>query len=554
MNLSEIEFPVFVIALIANIALVLIVFRYAPKNRSRIFFVLFGLSQTIWILVNYFAARSNADSILDMARWTIAAAVPHPVLFFLFIHYFLIKKDTVNRTYIWILTALVASFILLARSPFLFTHLEIKNGVPTPIAGFGIAMFGIYAFTFVIASFVHIYKSWRIAQGIERVQWRLIGIGLFLTFILVLTFNFILPVVSDQIVYVNFGHIYTLPFVIFTAYAMIRHKLLNIKSLLAELAVVILNLILIIQLVNSTSVSQFIVGFLVLIGTLIVSVLLVRSVIKEVKQREQLEILDKQLESANVKLKVLDQARADFISIASHQLRTPPASIKWYLAAILDGDYGKFDDSVKDQLRKTASTNNSMIALIDDLLNASRIERGKMEFVFVPTNLAEITQITVDQLLPQAEIRKLNLVFQKPKVELPIITADKEKLRQVINNLIDNAIKYTTQGKIEVTVIQKNKDLVFKVTDSGRGVTPDQIKGIFEKYERGKSAARNSSGLGLGLYVAKVIIEQHKGKIWVESKGEGKGSSFFFSIPIKGQVANTEFDLAKAQVVTAKTT
>src|SRR3989344_1828371 len=370
MNLVELEFPVFVTALIANVTLVLIVFRYAPKDRSRLLFILFGLSQTIWIMVNYFAARSNPDTILSMARWTIAAAVPHPILFFLFIHSFLNKKDIISRSYSWSLVILVGIFVLLARSPFLFTHTEVKNGIITPIAGIGMALFGIYAFTFIILAFVHIVKSWHFAKGIERIQWRLIGIGLFL------------------------------PFVLFTVYAMIRHKLLNIKALLAELAVILLNLILVIQLVNTTSVGQYVTNFLVLIGTSIVGILLVRGVNREVKQRQQLEILDKQLEAANEKLKILDKARADFITIASHQLRTPPATIKWYLASILDGDYGKMDPSVHEQLRKTMMTNNSMVALIDDLLNASRIERGKLEFIFQPTNLAEITQITVDQLLP----------------------------------------------------------------------------------------------------------------------------------------------------------
>src|SRR3989344_3684413 len=320
MNLVELEFPVFVTALIANVTLVLIVFRYAPKDRSRL-------------------------------------------LFFLFIHSFLNKKDIISRSYSWSLVILVGIFVLLARSPFLFTHTEVKNGIITPIAGIGMALFGIYAFTFIILAFVHIVKSWHFAKGIERIQWRLIGIGLFLTFVLVLTFNFILAVVTDQTKYVNFGHIYTLPFVLFTVYAMIRHKLLNIKALLAELAVILLNLILVIQLVNTTSVGQYVTNFLVFIGTSIVGILLVRGVNREVKQRQQLEILDKQLEAANEKLKILDKARADFITIASHQLRTPPATIKWYLASILDGDYGKMDPSVHEQLRKTMMTNNSMVAL-----------------------------------------------------------------------------------------------------------------------------------------------------------------------------------------------
>src|SRR3989344_5059084 len=447
MNLVELEFPVFVTALIANVTLVLIVFRYAPKDRSRL-------------------------------------------LFFLFIHSFLNKKDIISRSYSWSLVILVGIFVLLARSPFLFTHTEVKNGIITPIAGIGMALFGIYAFTFII-----------------------------------------------------------LPFVLFTVYAMIRHKLLNIKALLAELAVILLNLILVIQLVNTTSVGQYVTNFLVLIGTSIVGILLVRGVNREVKQRQQLEILDKQLEAANEKLKILDKARADFITIASHQLRTPPATIKWYLASILDGDYGKMDPSVHEQLRKTMMTNNSMVALIDDLLNASRIERGKLEFIFQPTNLAEITQITVDQLLPQAEMKKIELVYEKPKEAMPELTADKEKLRQVINNLVDNAIKYTPAGKVTVSISKNDKEITLKVTDTGRGVSKDQMSHVFEKYDRGNRAPKNSTGLGLGLYVAKVIIAQHKGKIWVESKGEGKGSSFIFTIPLNSKLSSSVFDLTKDQKV-----
>jgi histidine kinase len=148
-------------------------------------------------------------------------------------------------------------------------------------------------------------------------------------------------------------------------------------------------------------------------------------------------------------------------------------------------------------------------------------------------------------------MRKLQLVFEKPKEAFPIINADKEKLRQVINNFVDNAIKYTQKGKVVVSLSKTKKDLIVKVTDTGRGIATDQTENIFKKYDRGKTAARNSSGLGLGLYVAKVVIEQHGGKIWAESKGEGKGSSFIFTIPIDTKLESNVFDLAKDQKANA---
>ena len=261
-------------------------------------------------------------------------------------------------------------------------------------------------------------------------------------------------------------------------------------------------------------------------------------------------LIYQQLEKTNEQLKILDQARSEFITIASHQLRTPPATIKWYLASILGGDFGKPSPEIAEQLTKVQFTNNSLIDLVDDLLNASRIERGKMEFSFGPVDLQNLTQITVDQLLPQAIMKKLKLIFIKPMEPLPQITADKEKLRQVINNMIDNAIKYTQKGEVKVTISQTATDLVLKVTDTGKGVAPDQLSHIFEKFDRGKDSVRHATGLGLGLYVAKVVIEQHKGKIWVESPGEGTGSTFIFSLPIKNDLKNDVFDLTKTQEIT----
>lgn len=238
------------------------------------------------------------------------------------------------------------------------------------------------------------------------------------------------------------------------------------------------------------------------------------------------------LKVLNEQLKILDKARADFITIASHQLRTPPATIKWYLSAILSGDYGDVPASIKDQLQKAEVTNNSLISLIDDLLNASRIERGKMEFLFTETDLEEITQLTVDQLTPLAGMKKLELIYHKPTETYPKIMADKEKLRQVINNFIDNAIKYTKEGKVVVDLQQQDDSLIVAVSDSGKGMSEEEKESLFGKYTRGKDAMTHSSGLGLGLYVGKIIIGQHKGKIWAESLGEGKGSTFAFSIPI----------------------
>jgi signal transduction histidine kinase len=275
--------------------------------------------------------------------------------------------------------------------------------------------------------------------------------------------------------------------------------------------------------------------FLLVVG---IGILLIRSVIREVKQREELQKLTTELANANEKLKALDLARAEFISIASHQLRTPPATIKWYLAAILAGDYGKLPEESEDPMRKALQTTNSLISLIEDLLNVSRIERGTMEFLFEQTDLKKLAQTTFDQLFPIAHDKKLDLSLSMDE-NLPLIMADREKLRQVMNNLIDNSIKYTKTGKVEVKLQLLNGNIRFSVTDTGKGIAPEDQDEIFQKFKRGKESIKQSAGLGLGLYVAKIIIEQHRGKIWAESPGEGQGSTFLFEIPLNNHLEKT---------------
>lgn len=253
-----------------------------------------------------------------------------------------------------------------------------------------------------------------------------------------------------------------------------------------------------------------------------------------------------QLNQLNVQLQALDKARAEFITIASHQLRTPPATLKWYLGSLVNGDYGKLEPEAKQIVEKAQVTNNGLISLIDDLLNASRIERGKMEFLFEPTDLAVITKLAVDQLVPQAFVKGVELVYHPPVRPLPSIMADKEKLRQVVNNMIDNSIKYTSKGTVTVSIFEKDENVCVSVADTGKGIDKDHLHTLFGKYNRGKDSALQSTGLGLGMYLAKVVVEQHKGKIWAESEGVNQGATFIFSIPINSGVAETTMlDLAK---------
>ncbi len=542
MFFSQTEFSIFIIALMANLSLLLIVVNYAPKNPSRYLFSFFVLAQIFWIGTNYFSFQiKNSAGFLTITRLTLFFATFHALTFFLFIKNFLKREPDKSQilSKILIFFAIIISTLSLTSTFFSYPIINSSNGSLAPTTGKFIPLFGTYVGICVIAGFFYIISGYKKSQGTEKSQWQFLSAGLITTFILVLIFSFLNFAVLGNSTTVRFGHLYTLPFIVFTAYAMVKHRLLDIKAVVAELATLLLNLILIIQIANSNTTGQKLIGVIVLFGTIIVSILLVKGVKKEIKQRELLEVLTKKLEDANEKLKALDIARSEFITIASHQLRTPPATIKWYLSSVLAGDFGKLTAEQKNVVDKAFRTNNSQISLIDDMLNVSRIERGKMEFLFEKINLLPLAQITYEQLIPQATEHGLKLSLIEPTKPLPEIMADKEKIRQVMNNLIDNAIKYTKTGSVTAKLWEEGGNIKFSVTDTGKGIAPEEENSIFEKFSRGKESVKQSAGLGLGLYVAKIVIGQHKGKIWAESKGVGLGSSFIFSIPIKNNLSET---------------
>lgn len=250
------------------------------------------------------------------------------------------------------------------------------------------------------------------------------------------------------------------------------------------------------------------------------------------KLEKEVEIATRDLREANEKLQKLDKAKSEFISIASHQLRTPLTVIKGYISMILQGNFGHLDKNKKESLQKVYESNERLIQLVENLLNISRIESGRMQLDFTAIHLQDLVTSVVDELTSAAARKGLKLEYRKPKKRLPLVTVDEEKLRQAVINIIDNAIKYTSEGKVSVEVLLDGDYLKLCVTDTGAGIKKTELPELFKKFTRGRETPLlNTEGTGLGLYVAKQMINLHKGKIWAKSEGEGKGSRFCFLIP-----------------------
>jgi signal transduction histidine kinase len=248
--------------------------------------------------------------------------------------------------------------------------------------------------------------------------------------------------------------------------------------------------------------------------------------------QKEVERQTKELREANIKLQQLDKAKSEFISIASHQLRTPLSVIKGYISMILEGLYGQINEEQRRHLDMVYLSNERLIKLIEALLTISRIESGRLEFNWQVVSLENIAESVVKELKPLADKKGLYLRYEKPEKPLPKVKVDSLKIRQVIMNLIDNAIHYTQKGGATVRLKARKNKVIFSIQDTGIGISEKEKATLFEKFSRGKGVSKiHTEGTGLGLYLAAKLVEAHKGKIWVESLGEGKGSTFFFELP-----------------------
>ena len=250
---------------------------------------------------------------------------------------------------------------------------------------------------------------------------------------------------------------------------------------------------------------------------------------------KELERLNGQLEEANEKLKSVDKLKTEFLSLAFHQLRSPLTAIKGYASMILEGSYGEIaNPDQKEAMSRVFQSSQNLAKVVEDLLNVSKIEQGGMKYEFSMVDVEKLAKDITNELSISAKSKGLEITFTTDGHESYLANADSIKLRQVFLNFIDNSIKYTKTGFVHVMVAkdEAKKMLRFSVTDSGMGMSPETKAELFQKFSRGKGGTVNAGGSGLGLYLAKEIIDAHKGDVGVDSEGEGKGSTFFVELPL----------------------
>ncbi|MBI5672766.1 MAG: HAMP domain-containing histidine kinase [Nitrospirae bacterium] len=237
-----------------------------------------------------------------------------------------------------------------------------------------------------------------------------------------------------------------------------------------------------------------------------------------------------ELAAANAKLRELDRRKSIFVSTASHELRTPLTSMKVHLANLRDGIDGAVTDDQRQSLARVEANLSRLRILIDDLLDFSQIEMGQAIVRLEPVDLGNLIAKTVEDLYPFSSERRVSIVISLPS-DLPLVCADPDKLRQILLNLLHNAVKFTPVDTIiDLAVMRISADEIrFSVRDVGPGIAPDDVDKIFQPFYRAPTAHQKTKGAGLGLAITKLLVELHHGRLWVETEPH-RGSCFSFTL------------------------
>lgn len=240
--------------------------------------------------------------------------------------------------------------------------------------------------------------------------------------------------------------------------------------------------------------------------------------------------------------KKVARMKDEFLSIASHELRTPMTAIKGFLDMVIKEEVGGVRNAkIKEYLQLAYEGNERMIELVNDMLNVSRIEAGRMEFSLKEAVVEDLIARSVKEFSTLCQARDLKLEYIKPSKPLPKVVVAEDKFRMVLTNLIGNAIKFTSEGGIKVLTEVKDQEVIVQVKDTGTGISKEDQDKLFIKFSQlGNIMSGKGKGTGLGLYISKRIVERLGGRIWLSSEGEGKGSTFSFSTPIKDSKASKE--------------
>ncbi len=508
------------IAALLNLVLSGTVYLHSRRGLVETLFAVFALSVSLWSLAT-FLMTTIAVSFGLFKFGTILHYISGDFVFWSLFWFAVYYPRRSLKSLLWpVLLSVINGVILISllSSHFLFESFRNAPVLADRIAFNPTGYFILSAVVICIfaLSELYLFRKYARAQGAKRTQIGMVILATATTGTLGLITNLILPGLGNFSIF-HVGPIVTSPFFVgLMIYAIVKYRVFSLRIITAEIFTVLLILAQSVDLLLSKSPLEIVSRSFILAVLGMFGYFLIRSVYREIKAREEVERLDR--------------IRQEFLSIATHQLRTPLTIIKGYLSNIMEGVYESIGAETRKAVDHMYISNEQLIRLVNELLDMTRIEAGRMQYTFGQFDLNQLVNFAVEEFRIASKDKEVKIVWQN-KGRPVVVWGDQVKLREVVFNLIDNALKYTKRGNILVKLEELPDSVLLSVADSGIGMSKETIAGLFQKFSRASGAEVGTEGTGLGLYVAKQIVDAQRGKIWAESLGKGKGSTFYLQLP-----------------------
>jgi len=524
-----------VIASAGSILLALTIFIKAKRTAENIYFALMAIFVGLICTSNYFSITSTylEKATLFWIR-AVMAFVPW-IMVFLYQFSLSYKNIRYRPKTIRDLALYAVAFIvtIINVSPLTYSGVSFdESGSIVPRTGPGLIIFGLFLLPLFIASIYNMLKNAKKAEPSESQRIK-ITLSLFLfSFGIQIITSFVIVALFHYTNLVFLGNFLMFLFVVTVTASILNYKILELNVFTSVIFVAILALLIFADIFSAPNFQGVIYKIIVFLAILYIGYRFIKSIILEIKERKRVERLAERLRVANEKLKELDRLKSEFLSMASHQLRTPLSIIKGYLHTLQTGKVGEISDKQKHFVKTALDANEQLIAIIDDFLNLGRIEEKRIKVEFEEVDLPEIVATVLQRMGSLAIRKEINLKFEKPET-FPKITADRAKLVEVLTNIVDNSIKYgKDRGWVKIKLKKEGTRIKIIESDNGIGIPDDFKSKLFSKFNRAPNAVKAvPSGNGIGLYLVKKIIDLHHGEVKIESE-EGKGTKFVIELPI----------------------
>lgn len=524
-------FPVYLLIPSAILIFAVGIYSYIRvRKRENLIFLFLSVGQAVWAISSFMMWKSCGNDAM-VTFWDrslyFATAIMIPLLYHFSLEICELSDRKRSKILLSFAYGLGAFFAILTTTPYFVDGVFYYTYGCHTIAKTGHHFFFIYLLTFICFAFYNLFKTWKSGkldmEKREKAYFTLIGYSVF-------SLAGIGMATAYGIVFYPAYYIFFPLFSLILAYA-ITEKNLFVSAMATDILVGAI-LILVSTFLAFPELDMGLVGKATIFFLLSAAcILLLRHNHAEIRRKEEAERISK--------------LKTEFISIVSHQLRTPLAAIRGYTDMVEDGDYGPVSERLKDPVKYIHDSSVSMIKMVNGLLSVTRLERGKVELKVKNFSVEDMIEECIKDTQLKAEEKGLYLNYEKPKQIIPLIKGDQEKVKQAVSNIINNAILYTVKGGVTVSVSVVGSLVRITVKDTGVGIESEDMEKIFQSFSRGKRGAElHTQGTGLGLYVARSFITMHKGKVTVYSEGKDKGSTFFIDIPIRADIVPfQEFDL-----------